>query len=1158
MIQDLKLLLIEDNDDDALLLERILKKDGFNLEIKRIQSEEEMLQAISEETFDIVISDYSLPKFSGPRAFEIFKTKKIDIPFILLSGNVGEDIAVSMMKAGVHDYIMKENLKRIIPAIKRELEESKVRREKKQAQQQLLASEARYRLMFEYNPLPSLLMDFETKQILQVNQAAVDLYGYTKEEFAELNLMDLKFEEDYKFFDRSLYDWDVEMHSMDYVRHKKKNGTDCFVIASSHNILIEDRKCRIIIITDLSEKKIAEENLRKSEEKFRALTENSFDGIMRFSPEIKYLYVNPIVEKMNGIPAEKYFGKTHKELGFPKDLAELWDREILKVIQTKVANRIEFQLPEGAWIDWLIIPEFNVNNEVEGVIASARDITERKKIEQVLKESEERYKAYVLHSSEGIARLELVPPIEINNLSRKDAEFIANNCFIAECNDVFAKFHGFQNALEMDGLKVADYYKGNIEELVGMIEQSFSSSFKVSDIVSKEKDVLGSDKYFTNNLFGIVENNKLLRVWCAKVDITERKVAEEALKESSEFQRKLIATLPDVIFTTDINGTILFANELGVINAGFGNANEVIGKNMLSFLLPEDREKAIANTIIMFEKNLGPIEYKAVRKDGAVRDFEINGDVLRNQEGKPYGMVYSCRDITERRRAEIALRDSEKRFRIAAERTGQLVYDWDLSSNDILWVGAIERVTGYTHDEFQNFNGTRWENSIHPDDLQKTKQALNYAFDTDSVFYCEYRFKIKNGSYIYTEDSGVYIKNEDGVNYRMIGTMKDISERKLAEQALIENEEKFRTIIEQASEGFILTDEEGKIIEWNHAMSIITGIQRNEVIDKLSWDVMMDFLTNSEKAAKIKESYKQKILDALAEKNTEVFYKPIDFEIFLQNSEVKHCQQVVFPIKTEKGLRIASMTRDITEQKKTQKIIQKYLHELEVKNAELERFTYTVSHDLKSPLITIKGYIGMLREDLGRQKYDRMDGDLTRIAKATEKMKMLLDDLLHLSRIGRILNPASEFCASVVAQEAVDLLDGVIQSKKIKVELQKDMPTINADKIRIREVYQNIIENAVKYMGDQPNPIIEIGCRINDIGVTFFVKDNGIGIKPEYHQKIFGLFDKLDPNSDGTGIGLAFVKRIIEFHGGKIWVESDGLNKGATFCFTIDKNYKEA
>lgn len=233
---------------------------------------------------------------------------------------------------------------------------------------------------------------------------------------------------------------------------------------------------------------------------------------------------------------------------------------------------------------------------------------------------------------------------------------------------------------------------------------------------------------------------------------------------------------------------------------------------------------------------------------------------------------------------------------------------------------------------------------------------------------------------------------------------------------------------------------------------------------------------------------------------------------------------------------------------RTQKLL---ISELEDKNAELERFTYTVSHDLKSPLITIRGFLSLLEKDTAEGNTERIKGDMKHIHEATEKMYQLLDELLELSRIGHVINPPQEISLNKLAREAMDLVSEQINKRGVQVKVSPDMPVIYGDHPRLLEVMQNLIDNATKYMGEQPNPLIEIGVKQEGEKTVCYVRDNGIGIDPRYHEKVFELFDRLDNESEGTGIGLTIVKRIIETHGELIWVESEGYGKGSAFCFNV-------
>jgi signal transduction histidine kinase len=230
--------------------------------------------------------------------------------------------------------------------------------------------------------------------------------------------------------------------------------------------------------------------------------------------------------------------------------------------------------------------------------------------------------------------------------------------------------------------------------------------------------------------------------------------------------------------------------------------------------------------------------------------------------------------------------------------------------------------------------------------------------------------------------------------------------------------------------------------------------------------------------------------------------------------------------------------------------------ELEARNAELERFTYVVSHDLKSPLVTVRGFLSYVERDAKGGRLDRVESDLARIRAATDRMAQLLEDLLELSRTGRIDRPHEDVPLEEVVREARALTAGRLALRSVEVEVEGPLPVVRGDHRRLVELVQNLLDNAAKFMGERLEPRVWIGAR--DAGaaagqVTLCVRDNGIGIDPADQHRVFDLFHRLDPRVEGTGLGLALARRIVETHGGRIWVESAGAGRGSTFCFSLPR-----
>ncbi len=384
---------------------------------------------------------------------------------------------------------------------------------------------------------------------------------------------------------------------------------------------------------------------------------------------------------------------------------------------------------------------------------------------------------------------------------------------------------------------------------------------------------------------------------------------------------------------------------------------------------------------------------------------------------------------------------------------------------------------------------------------------------------------------------------------RLVIFFRNVTREKQAERAL-RLQKDFNDLVIQTSPNLIFVkDKDGTFLMVNQAMADSFGMSRQEMVQKRNAEVH----NRSDEV----EAYAQIDREVIEQGKTRIVEEPFTTPA----SETRWYHTIKTPLVQPDGtVHVLGISTDITELKQAQQAadhkaeLERLVGQLEAKNAELERFTYTVSHDLKSPLVTIKGFLGLLEQDAAEGNTERMQQDMAHINRATDLMGRLLGELLELSRIGRQMNVPEAIALGELAQEAVAQLAGQIAARGVRVEMMPELPVAWGDRVRLLEVFQNLIDNAVKFMGDEPEPLIEVGARLGDGEVLCFVRDNGIGILPEYHKNVFGLFNRLDQRVEGTGIGLALVKRIVEVHGGRIWIESEGERKGSTFYFTLPQN----
>jgi len=439
---------------------------------------------------------------------------------------------------------------------------------------------------------------------------------------------------------------------------------------------------------------------------------------------------------------------------------------------------------------------------------------------------------------------------------------------------------------------------------------------------------------------------------------------------------------------------------------------------------------------------------------------------------------------------------------------------------------------------------------LHPEDYEHVIDFNNkiIAGKIEPLDYYESYILTKKGEERNIAWHTAVLKNDEGYIIGTLSSGEDITDRRRAEEALKEGEEKYRNLVERANAGITII-QDGTVRYANPALTKLWGGSVEEIVGR----PFTDFIDPDE-IPNVIERYQLR----MANKNVSPIYETI----------LRHRNGTKIFVELNAGLITFQETpadlvivQNITERKWAAEEVKKARDELEIrvrertaeleaKNAEMERFIYTVSHELRSPLISASGIVGFLRQDLEEGDAKRTETDLKLIEGAMTKMDQLLGEILELSRIGRVANPPVDVPFGEIVMETLDQEAEKLKSRGVEVSMASDLPKVHVDRMRIMEVLVNLIDNSIKYMGDQPRPRIEVGHRLDNNQTIFIVRDNGMGIDPSQHEKVFGLFYKVNGKSEGTGVGLAIVKRIIEVHGGRIWIESE-LGQGCTVYFTL-------
>lgn len=384
MDSDLRVLIVEDSEDDMLLMIRELRRGGYTLDYERVDTPAAMEAALDRQPWDIAIADYTLPAFSAPDALKLLQRRKLDLPFIIVSGTIGEEIAVAAMKAGAHDYLIKGNLTRLVPAVERELREARERQKRQDAEKALRESEERYRLLFESNPNPMWVVDLETLAFLAVNHAAIAHYGYSREEFLRMTIADICLPNDLSASPPTRSILTAEQNPIAVWKHQKKDGTAIDVEVVTHTLSFAGKPASLVMVDDITDRLQAEEELHI----LSTALESAVEGISRLDTQGHYLAVNTAYAALVGYQPEEMMGMAWQQTVHPEDRAQMAAAYQQMLLNGKVEVEARGIRKDGStfYKQLVMVTAYDKQQQFAGHYCFAKDITERKQTEQIIRE----------------------------------------------------------------------------------------------------------------------------------------------------------------------------------------------------------------------------------------------------------------------------------------------------------------------------------------------------------------------------------------------------------------------------------------------------------------------------------------------------------------------------------------------------------------------------------------------------------------------------------------------------------------------------------------------------------------------------------------------------------------------------------------------------
>jgi PAS domain S-box-containing protein len=921
------------------------------------------------------------------------------------------------------------------------------------------------------------------------------------------------------------------------------------------------------ISIDISDRDRAYTALKESEIVFRSIFEDATVGMARTDPEGRFLLANKTYQAMLGYSMDELRGMTLEAVTHPGDWGrhrELFHRMIEGEIPAfDIQKRYIRKDGSTLWVHASDSAVFDVDGNLRFTQAITRDIDDRKKAEEALRQSEAS-----LAEAQAIAHV-------------GSWTWDVTNDEIQWSDELF-RIYGlvpgtsltYEDVLE----RVTPEDRVRVEEIVRRASQT-------GEPFDYQHDIVRADgKVRTIQARGRVvfdDEGRAVRMSGTGQDVTDRVRAERELRRSGESYRMLAENVNEMIIRFTPQGTITYASPAAFRILGY-EPGDVIGREGREFLHTDDLEGVVeAHESMLHGADPPAVLSRMLHRDGYPVWMETTTRAIRDPDtGEVEAIVAVSRDVTENVRAarisrvlhEVAVAANEAdSSREALQTALALVCEytgWPYGHAHVpppaapgrfgaldIWhvddpsrharLRAVMHTTSVAEGEGIVGGALRGGTVRWCTDVQTDSRFMRPAMAEHLGIRSAFAFPIRSGdeTIAVLEFFAEHVQERDETTVRLLdsigGQLGEVLRRKQVEQALRASEERFRALAESASDAIVTVDQRGVVVHCNPSIERIFGYTCDEVIGQPIERLLVERRSNGGRGG----------FHAFLGEGGHL-YAPVELTGRNKEGEEFPIEMSLSTWETEEGTFVTGILRDITARKAAETALAEKMEELAHSNAELALFTYIASHDLREPLRTVGSNLQLLEQQLDPGEESEAGKQFSFAMGGVRRMQALIDDLLVYTRVGTEGRPFEKVDAAEAVREAMTALSAAIEETGAEIEIGR-LPRILADRFQFVQLFQNLLSNAIKFHRTMP-PRVDIEASADDRDWTFTIRDRGIGIDPRYADQVFAIFQRLHSGDEypGTGIGLAVCRKIVERHGGRIWVEP-AENGGSAFSFTI-------